>query len=359
MKLRTLWRRRRQQDDETRAEFEAHLELLVDRYVRQGMTPDEARGHALKQFGNVTWHREEIHLMNRVRWFDGIVQDLRYAIRQIRRSPGFSFVVVATLALGIGGTTAVFSVTHAVLLAPLPYAEPGQLVRLYQQEPDKPGTRRGFSAPQFRMLRDEAATSSACRRALLSRRSPGSTSAAAARSGCASSSSPATTSPRSARRRFAVQASADDEERCGATNRAGASRVVLSDALWRARFDADPAAIGRTARLSGEPYEIAGVAPADFEDPIAGVVDAWLPYDLQEHRDTISLNSSSAGCARRQPRGGCGRAGRLQSVARPALAGGEGEQSRRGAAPRGCHPRLARWCSFCSLPSAWCCSSPR
>ena len=68
-------------------------------------------------------------------------QELRYAVRQLRRSPGFSAVVIATLALGIGGTTAVFSVLQAVLLAPLPYEQPGQLVRFYQQEPDKPATR--------------------------------------------------------------------------------------------------------------------------------------------------------------------------------------------------------------------------
>ena len=65
-----------------------------------------------------------------------------YALRQVRRSPGFAAVVIATLALGIGGTTAVFSVVQAVLLAPLPYDEPGQLVRFYQQEPDKPDTRQ-------------------------------------------------------------------------------------------------------------------------------------------------------------------------------------------------------------------------
>ena len=151
------WRRRRL-DRETRAEFEAHLELLVERYVRSGMTPDEARQAARRQFGNVTWHREEIHVMNGVRWIDGLAQDLRYALRQLRHGLGFSAVVIATLALGIGGTTAVFSVMHAVLLAPLPYAQPGQLVRIYQQEPEKPATRRAMSAPQFRMLRDQAAS---------------------------------------------------------------------------------------------------------------------------------------------------------------------------------------------------------
>ena len=96
--------------------------------------------------------------MNGIRFVDGLTQDLRYAFRQLRHGPGFSAVVVATLALGIGGTTAVFSVMHAVLLAPLPYAQPDQIVRIYQQEPGKPDTRRAVSAPQFRMLRDEAAS---------------------------------------------------------------------------------------------------------------------------------------------------------------------------------------------------------
>ncbi len=87
---------------------------------------------------------------------DEFVQDLRYAFRQVRHGIGFAAVVAGTLALGIGGTTAVFSVMHAVLLAPLPYAQPGQLVRIYQEEPGNPATRRGVSAPHFTTLREQA-----------------------------------------------------------------------------------------------------------------------------------------------------------------------------------------------------------
>jgi hypothetical protein len=98
------WARRRL-DDEARAEVDVHISLLVERYTRSGMTPGEAYAAARKQFGNATLVREEIYQMNGIRWVDGVAQDLRYGFRQLRRNLGVSAVVVATLALGIGGTT--------------------------------------------------------------------------------------------------------------------------------------------------------------------------------------------------------------------------------------------------------------
>ena len=94
--------------------------------------------------------------MNSIGWIEQGVQDLRYALRQLRGSAGFASVVVATLGLGIGGATAVFSVVQAVLLAPLPYEEPGQLVRFYQQEPDNPDTRGVLAGTHFTFLREHA-----------------------------------------------------------------------------------------------------------------------------------------------------------------------------------------------------------
>jgi hypothetical protein len=117
-------------DAETRRELDTHLEQLTDRFIRTGLAPDDARAAARRQLGNVTLVREDIHRMNGSTFVDGLIQDVQYGLRQIRRSPGFAAVVVATLALGIGGSTAVFSVVQAVLLAPLPYEESGQLVRV-------------------------------------------------------------------------------------------------------------------------------------------------------------------------------------------------------------------------------------
>jgi predicted permease len=119
---------RRRVDEETRHEIEAHLELLVERYVRSGMSPDESRIAAQRQFGSALLVREEVHHMNSIGWVERLAQDLRFTVRTLRRTPGFSTAAVATLALGIGATTAVFSVINGVLIRPLPYPQPDALV---------------------------------------------------------------------------------------------------------------------------------------------------------------------------------------------------------------------------------------
>src|SRR6266542_42099 len=102
------------------------------------MSPDEAYIAARRQFGNPALLRQDIHEMNSIAWLEHTVQDLRHARRQLARSPAFSGIVIVTLALGIGSTTAMFSVVEAVLLRPLPYADADRLVRIIERPAEKP-----------------------------------------------------------------------------------------------------------------------------------------------------------------------------------------------------------------------------
>ena len=192
--------------------------------------------------------------------------------------------MTATLGLGIGGTTAVFSVVQAVLLAPLPYEQPGQLVRFYQQEPDKPDTRDVLAGTHFTFLREHAASFEDVA-ALANYRETGLdlVTAMGGPSAFACCACRAATSARSrSQPRLGRGFDRDDET--------GTHRVVLSDAVWRTHFGGDPSIVGATIRLSAEPYEVAGIAPPGFEDPIAPDVAAWIPYALA--RDTYEENNS-------------------------------------------------------------------
>ena len=121
--------RQRPEDDFDR-EVRAHLDLETDRLVGEGMSEDEARLAARRRFGNVVAHKEHFYESRRVLWMHQARQDVRYALRSLRRAPGFSSTVILILALGIGANTALFSGVKGLLLDTLPIAEPGRLVRL-------------------------------------------------------------------------------------------------------------------------------------------------------------------------------------------------------------------------------------
>src|SRR5215475_8691481 len=124
--------RRRSQSARLEQELAFHIERQMAENMARGMTADEARSAALRQFGNPTLLREEARSSWSWNWIEKFWRDLRYGLRTLRRAPGFSLVAIIVMALGIGATTSLFTITRSVLLKPLPFRDPDKLVMVYE-----------------------------------------------------------------------------------------------------------------------------------------------------------------------------------------------------------------------------------
>ena len=151
-----MWGWRKRSDKDFSEEIKSNIALDTDRFIAEGMSPDEARAAALRAFGNVTRAQERFYESQRMMWLDDLLRDLGYGLRTLVKNPGFAAVAVLTLALGIGATTAIFSVVYGVLLKPLPFHEPDRLVALYHVAPGFGTNKLPQSAATYFTYRDNA-----------------------------------------------------------------------------------------------------------------------------------------------------------------------------------------------------------
>ncbi len=269
--MRNIFRRQQLVDEVTR-ELDAHLEMLTSRYIDSGMAPAEAREAATRQLGNTTLVRENVYEMNSIRWLDTLAQDVRHALRVFARNPSFAAVVVLTLALGIGANLAIFSVVHGVLIKRLPYVAPDEIYSVEIVIPERRDQMASLPAT-VQTFRDwRAATSvfsniSALRPWEANLTGDGEPE----RVGGARVSANFFAFlglPMAQGRPFLAEEETPGQERV----------VVISDRLWRARYAADPAVVGRTIAINGEGHLVVGIAPASLLVPTGPRLHVLIPF---------------------------------------------------------------------------------
>src|SRR5882672_932504 len=150
-RLRSLFEKQKL-EDQLDEELQFHIEMRTQEFVASGMTPEEARYRAQRLFGNQTLLKEGTRDMDTIAWIETLWQDLRYALRLLRKSPAFTTVAVFSLALGIGANTAVFSMLDTLLLTKLPVRDPDGLYQLVVTH--RSATHNAFSYPDYQKLRD-------------------------------------------------------------------------------------------------------------------------------------------------------------------------------------------------------------
>jgi putative ABC transport system permease protein len=257
LRLRSLFRRQcveQELDDELRY----HLEETMRSSTEAGSHAAQARREALREIGGLEQAKERCRDARRVRLVETTVQDIRYGARGLRKNPGFSAVVVLTLALGLGANTAIFSLVNGILLVPLPYRSPERLVSITGTYP------KGALVAMREQMRTMtvAGYSDGHEVNLTGHGEPVRLTAAFVSADL-----------------FSVLGAAADLGRTFATGEDSVGRdgyVILSDNVWKRRFGKDAGIIGRVIELDGMPREVIGVMPAAFRFP-STATDLWVP----------------------------------------------------------------------------------
>jgi predicted permease len=289
LRLRSLFRRG-QADQELDDELRDHVERKTEEYIAKGVVPEEARRQALLDMGGLERRKEECRDVRRVRGLQDLAQDLRIALRMLRKSPAFTAITIATLAIGIGANSAIFAVIENVLLKPLPFPDPVQLVDLGH---DVPGIGlHGRSAPfLYFTYRDQSRSFQSVG---LWREDSNNLTGLAEPEHVRSLEMTSEVLPMLGAQPSLGRLFSDADAAPGAP-----LTVILAYGFWRAQFGADASVIGRNILVDGLPRQVIGVLPRNFwfMDSKADVV---LPFQFDRNKTFLGLFQAS-GIARLKP----------------------------------------------------------
>ena len=249
---------RRSADQRLQEEIAEHLAFQTEENLRAGMSPAEARRRAALKLGAAQAIREQHHDEQGLPLIENLLFDLRYAVRMLVRSPGFSCIAIATMALGVGASTAIYSVIDATLLHPLPYPNPSELVRVEDNLPGVGAQRVGISIPEWRDLERSGIFQSVA------------IAGKGANVNLTGSAQPLRLNFKQVTPNyFAVLGVGAELGRTFNpldTTPGYNLEVVISDGLWRREFGADPHILGKALLLDNDEYHVVGVMPRGFRD---------------------------------------------------------------------------------------------
>ena len=282
LKLRALVKRR-ELDRDLEDELQFHLAMREEAYMRNNVPPGPARTSARRRFGNVTGIKERCRDLWTFGWFENFLHDVRYAVRQLRRSPGFTVSAAVTLALGIGATTAVYSLLAAMLWRPVLLPDANSLVFVFQAKPGQAVASTYAPAGDLDDIRRETAIIDNLAIWTLGHHrlvDAGGEPVVAESARVSPNFFDMLGVPPALGRGFLPGEDQPGRERV----------VVLGQDLWRQHFGADPGVIGRTVRLDSSNFTVVGVMPPEFRFP-RSFREMWVPLVLtpegrMSHKDT-------------------------------------------------------------------------
>src|ERR1700744_2720503 len=272
----------RRADQRLQEEMAEHLALQSEENLRAGMSPAEARRQAALKLGAAQAIREQHHAEQGLPLAENCLFDLRYAFRMLYRSPGFSLIVIATMALGVGATTAIYSVIDATLLHPLPYPHPSELVRIEEDLPGVGAQDINVSVPEWKDLENSGIFQYVALSFFGS-------------SNLTGSAQPTRVVAKVVTPNYFAMLGVGAQ--LGRTfdpndNTPGFTpEVMISDGLWKRAFGADPHILGKSLRLDSDVYHIVGVMPSGFRDQ----------GKISEERNTEAWNAAGFSAVPFQP----------------------------------------------------------